>query len=113
MAKKCIECGKKKGIFAYNYVGFVVQRDRKIEPHVLPGDRYRDFLCVECANKIKFVCKKHGEVKGRIRVGLSCFARNAILRSLGSMNGTCRHSQESGTSVQSAESNTTKGHKWL
>ena len=75
MSKICLECGKKKGIFAYNYAGFDVRRvgshpivDR-IEPLVLPGTKSKDFLCVDCANKRKVVCGKHGEIQGRIEHG--------------------------------------------
>ena len=75
MAKHCIECGKKKGFFAYNYAGFNVKRygshpiEDRVEPLVLPGGKNKDFLCVDCANKRKIVCKKHGQLQGRIENG--------------------------------------------
>lgn len=67
--RRCFECGKKRKIFAYNYAEFQVKRHGQIEPLVLPGVKQRDFLCVDCANKRQVVCKKHGEVEGRIEYG--------------------------------------------
>lgn len=75
MAKKCLECGKKKGFFAYNYAGFNVKGSAahpfqyRIESLVLPGDKRKEFLCVECANKRKVTCKTHGAIHGRIEFG--------------------------------------------
>ena len=72
MAKKCLECGRKRSFFEYNYAGFDVKAagshrfPDRIESLVLPGDRKKDFLCAQCANKHKLVCKIHGEVGGRI-----------------------------------------------
>jgi protein-arginine kinase activator protein McsA len=65
MAKKCLECGKKKKVFAYNYAGFIVN-----ESLVLPGNKKKDFLCVECANKPKVTCVTHGPIHGRIEFGI-------------------------------------------
>ncbi len=71
MGKRCIECGKNKRFFAYNYAGFQIGSvsGGHIKKIVLPGNKQEDFLCVDCANKRKLVCKKHGEVRGRIRFG--------------------------------------------
>ncbi|MCX5886397.1 MAG: hypothetical protein NT096_10895 [Proteobacteria bacterium] len=77
MAKKCIECGKRKGLFAVNYAGFDV-RIKGAHPYpervthlVLPGDKKSDFLCVNCANKRQVVCTSHGNIPGRINKGVA------------------------------------------
>lgn len=74
MKKECIECGKAKTFLSLNYAGFDVLKEGKniypfvdrIQNIVLPGNRQNDFLCVDCANKRKVKCLKHGEIEGDI-----------------------------------------------
>lgn len=67
MAKKCFECGKRKRFLSYNYAGF--SGKGLPEGGSLPGDKKRDYLCVDCANKRETTCDKHGKVVGRIGGG--------------------------------------------
>ena len=75
MARKCMECGRKKGLFARNYAGFEFRNRAahpfpdRIEPLVLPGDSAREFLCVRCANTRKAKCRSHGEIASPLRFG--------------------------------------------
>ena len=85
MARKCIECGMKKGLFSYNYAGFQAEGDGSIKPLRLPGGKQKGFLCVDCANKRNVFCKKHGKVKGRfaygsVKCGVCAKVEKVILR---------------------------------
>lgn len=77
MARNCLECGKKKGIFSHNYAGFDVRQAGShpfvdwIEPLILPGSKDKEYLCVECANKRTVSCRHHGKLKSRIKHGLA------------------------------------------
>ncbi|MBM9606742.1 hypothetical protein [Desulfopila inferna] len=64
---KCIRCGKDGGWTAYNYAGYILDKDRKhfsfpsrIDSTILPGQKGKDFLCSDCAGKIPIMCKVHG-----------------------------------------------------
>ena len=77
MSKKfCIQCGQKKGLMKYNYAGFVVQ-ENDIHPYperimeiVLPGNKDEDFLCADCANRIKVYCSVHGLIDDCFTMGI-------------------------------------------
>lgn len=74
MANRCVECGKKRGIFTFNYAGFNMDENKfafkeRIEPLILPGNPIEDFLCAKCANKRKVICKVHGICEGTFFLG--------------------------------------------
>ena len=67
MAKKiCMECQKKEGRTDFNYAGFDIKKNRshffpgRIKDLILPGNKSREFLCANCANKIRVECRVHG-----------------------------------------------------
>lgn len=74
MARKCMECGRTKGLFVRNYAGFNAKASgshsfpSRIETS-LAGNPDADFLCNNCANKRQVVCSVHGPIAGKIAYG--------------------------------------------
>lgn len=72
----CIECQKPKSVTAFNYAGFDASKSGlhayqgRIQAPILPGKRDTDFLCVDCANKLKVRCIKHGDIPGEFSMGV-------------------------------------------
>ncbi|MBI4527026.1 MAG: HEAT repeat domain-containing protein [Deltaproteobacteria bacterium] len=70
MAKTCIECGKTKGWFQYNYAGYNTKEHLKgLDELILPGNSKTEFLCVNCANKREVACSMHGPIDGKFAHG--------------------------------------------
>ncbi len=72
MAKICMECGQKAGWLSVNYAGLNLKQGGahifpdRISEVILPGDKQKDFLCADCANKRRMTCSVHGEIKGNL-----------------------------------------------
>ncbi len=68
MVLQCMECGKNKGFMSVNYAGFSVKAQNyhpfpeRIQDLILPGDKSKDYLCVDCANKRQIECSVHGVI---------------------------------------------------
>jgi len=92
MAKKCIECGKKKGIFDYDYAGLSSRHGRHpfperiglfYLPRISKQGIKTDFLCRDCASNHKVVCKKHGEIQGSFKFGSAPVCQKCVSENTG------------------------------
>lgn len=78
---ECLTCQNKRKLIAFNYAGLDIRKSarhafpERVIQEQLPGDKSKDFLCVDCANNLPITCSTHGEIDDTFSLGVSpqCF----------------------------------------